>query len=641
MAAGRLGGNDDIVVDARRGEFLCPLCSTISSCVIPHFPRQINQQQPSSTAVPFSMFVNQALSEDEYERYLADLFPPWLASEREELLPAASAFVDRIFSFTTGRHKALTPATHDEWPTLCVCSAVAHTFIMAPGDYAPQILSFIQKTIRSFLSKGTLAAEMRAALIALLAGQGSPSCTLSPTPFVTPKHCAMLSADGEVLPVVDASSFSITLKPILAHDLNALMVLATVLAPDNRRRDVLALFCWLRLIQISIEPPDDSGPDLSDIMHGALEQFREMVRKNCGLSYSAGSSSATFERWLPFLQLANRLQLATRSLGLAEEFSTDQRNSRDLTFDILEQIGIPRFSDLISSGVLATRAARLSISLITSFNRSVVGGDSCVTLARDRHEASVDTSLESFAGSILQHLTTDVTGELPPHLLQYLSSMRGRQQMQRIGAHWPLVGLDPMHPCIDQGVDQLSNQMLGDVTAAFNGLRIADLSHLSLYRSTLQSLGLITLPENFSDLYSHTLDTARAFNNVDVTEPAICLICSRLIFAGNRLNTDAVGGSSGECTMHSQCCGAGVGVFLMLRRAVVLLVHGKHAVYRQSLYLDEDGEVDQHMRSNKPLFLSRSRLQELNKLYLRHEIPREVARQRHSSHGEVIRNSWY
>ena len=354
-----------------------------------------------------------------------------------------------------------------------------------------------------------------------------------------------------------------------------------------------------------------------------------------------------YNRWLPFLYLANRLlscdeAASATPLGLVEDLLADQRVDNDLAFAMLGRIGMPSLFDLTSSGVLTSRAAHLATTLNSSFRQSlVVAGDPHVTLVYDGLEATVDMSLESFAGNILQQLTTDTAGELPPLLLNYLSSMRDRQQSRRIGGEWPLVGLDPMYPCIDQGPDQLSSLISGDVTGAFGGLRVPDLSHLGLRRSTLRSVGLIPLPESFSDLYSRVLDTVRTFDNADVTEPTLCLICSRVGFGGNRLSSGDGIGSSGECTLHAGCCGAGVGVFLMLRRAAVLLVHGRHAVYRPSLYLDEDGEVDQLMRSNKPLFLSYPRLQELNKLYLRHEVPREVARQRHSSHGEVIRNSWY
>jgi hypothetical protein len=71
-------------------------------------------------------------------------------------------------------------------------------------------------------------------------------------------------------------------------------------------------------------------------------------------------------------------------------------------------------------------------------------------------------------------------------------------------------------------------------------------------------------------------------------------------------------------------------------------VSGLHAVYQsQPLYVDEDGQVDLHMRHNKALRLSATRLQVLNSMHLRHEVAREIARQRHFGTGNLLRPGWY
>lgn len=639
-----MGGNDDTVIDAIRGEFFCPLCSTVSNCAIPHFPGSDVQQLQNPLGTSFASFLTLSSSNNSFESYINDLLSPEANSESSELLAASSALVDRIFSFSFQNPKNVAPVSPDEWPALCACSAVAHSLLMAPQDASPQTFSFLLRALRLFISRDTLSTELRASLTVLLSGNESSGCILQPTPAVTPKYCSMLTVDSEAVPVVNSDSFTIMHKPLLAHDLGALMVLGAVLAPSGRLRDVISLFCWLRLLQICIEPQDELPIEATSHNLNGLNNFQETIRRAAELSFSSGRPCAVLDRWVPFLQLAHRLLLCDDSSHLAS-FSLNEGSMIDicddeLGFVLLEQIGLPPLSTVVSSNILTARAIELVKSLRDSFQDFDDPFAQHVTLIRLRPEAPTEVSIESFAGSILQHITAGTANEIPPRLLQYLSSMRDRQRSPRVGVEWSLVGLDPMHAFIDECEAQ--KVLTGDITAECVGrLQLPDLSHLCVRRRTMSLLGLIELPSSFSDLYFDALESLRAFTDVDVTEPAVCLICSRTVFAGNRLNGGTIGISPGECTLHSKSCGAGIGIFLMLRRASVLLISGQHAVYRPSLYLDEDGEVDTHMRSNKPLYLSKVRFRELNKIYVRHEVPREVARHRRSNRGEAIRPSWY
>lgn len=49
---------------------------------------------------------------------------------------------------------------------------------------------------------------------------------------------------------------------------------------------------------------------------------------------------------------------------------------------------------------------------------------------------------------------------------------------------------------------------------------------------------------------------------------------------------------SGRCYQHAKSCGAGVGVFLLLRNTRVLLLHGSRAALTVSPYVDAHGEED-------------------------------------------------
>lgn len=84
-----------------------------------------------------------------------------------------------------------------------------------------------------------------------------------------------------------------------------------------------------------------------------------------------------------------------------------------------------------------------------------------------------------------------------------------------------------------------------------------------------------------------------------------------------------------------------MGVYQFCNRGNVLLISGDLSVLRPSLYVDRYGEVDKTMGFNRPLTLSSARYQQLEALYVRHEIPMFVARQRYNHRGQAIRNGWF
>lgn len=84
-----------------------------------------------------------------------------------------------------------------------------------------------------------------------------------------------------------------------------------------------------------------------------------------------------------------------------------------------------------------------------------------------------------------------------------------------------------------------------------------------------------------------------------------------------------------------------MGIFLFAHIGSVLLISGSLSIWHPSLYLDENGEIDRDMNRNKPLFLSEKRYRSLQKLYLQHEIPREVARSRSQATTQLTRSMWY
>ena len=96
----------------------------------------------------------------------------------------------------------------------------------------------------------------------------------------------------------------------------------------------------------------------------------------------------------------------------------------------------------------------------------------------------------------------------------------------------------------------------------------------------------------------------------------------------------------GSCTLHARKAGSGTGIFFLVQKCTVLLVHNKKSAYSASLYVDEHGEEDTSLRRGRPLFLKDERYESLESLWRQHGIPREVAQIRSTS-DRVIRENWY
>ncbi|XP_048561722.1 E3 ubiquitin-protein ligase PRT6-like [Triticum urartu] len=107
-------------------------------------------------------------------------------------------------------------------------------------------------------------------------------------------------------------------------------------------------------------------------------------------------------------------------------------------------------------------------------------------------------------------------------------------------------------------------------------------------------------------------------------EPALCLLCGKLCSPSWKPCCRA-----GKCLNHASQCGAGVGIFLLVRKTTILLQRSARLAFWPSLYLDAFGEEDHEMHRGKPLYLSQERYAALTYLVASHSLDRtsEVLRQ--------------
>ena len=179
---------------------------------------------------------------------------------------------------------------------------------------------------------------------------------------------------------------------------------------------------------------------------------------------------------------------------------------------------------------------------------------------------------------------------------------------------------------------------------------MSDLSHLGMvHMKDIPTFSLIRLPKSFVELYgivskvkgreeSASLDDS---DDVGNAETAICLLTGTVMRSGSsRRSYHRSQRPPGACTIHARKNGSGIGIFFLVQKCTVLLMHNNKSAYSASLYVDEHGEEDPGLRRGRPLFLNDARHRALEQLWRQQGIPREVAQIRSTS-DRVIRDNWY
>ena len=125
--------------------------------------------------------------------------------------------------------------------------------------------------------------------------------------------------------------------------------------------------------------------------------------------------------------------------------------------------------------------------------------------------------------------------------------------------------------------------------------------------------GLIALPERGEDLYLSLMNTKCKRCQKPPRDPALCLACGEVCCCAGACCRR---GKHGECAQHAAVCGAGVGVFLLVKSTKILLIRGKRICLYPSVYLDQHGEEDEFLKRGRPLFLNKRRYGALEDLWI-------------------------
>ncbi|KAK3696636.1 E3 ubiquitin-protein ligase ubr1 [Vermiconidia calcicola] len=137
---------------------------------------------------------------------------------------------------------------------------------------------------------------------------------------------------------------------------------------------------------------------------------------------------------------------------------------------------------------------------------------------------------------------------------------------------------------------------------------------------------LVGLPKTYDTLTEEAIKRKCPTTGKEITDPAICLFC------GDIFCSQAVccmkDKNKGGCYQHMQKCGGRVGVFLNVRKCMVLFTHGPgNGSFAHAPYLDKHGEPDPTLRRHHQLFLNQRRYDKLmREVWLHHLIPTVISR---------------
>ncbi|KAF5200062.1 E3 ubiquitin-protein ligase [Thalictrum thalictroides] len=124
---------------------------------------------------------------------------------------------------------------------------------------------------------------------------------------------------------------------------------------------------------------------------------------------------------------------------------------------------------------------------------------------------------------------------------------------------------------------------------------------------------LMHLPQIYQDLLERYIKQQCSECKTVLTDPALCLLCGRLCSPSWKSCCRESG-----CRAHAISCGAGIGVFLLIRKTTILLQRSARQAPWPSPYLDAFGEVDIDMKRGKPLYLNEERYAALTHLVASH-----------------------
>ncbi|XP_075465223.1 E3 ubiquitin-protein ligase UBR3 isoform X3 [Ascaphus truei] len=126
---------------------------------------------------------------------------------------------------------------------------------------------------------------------------------------------------------------------------------------------------------------------------------------------------------------------------------------------------------------------------------------------------------------------------------------------------------------------------------------------------------LLQLPENYNTIFQFYHRKCCSVCTKVPKDPALCLVCGTFVCLKGLCCKQQ---SYCECVLHSQNCGAGTGIFLLVNASVIIIIRGHRFCLWGSVYLDAHGEEDRDLRRGKPLSICKERYKVLEQQWVSH-----------------------
>ncbi|KAM4626256.1 E3 ubiquitin-protein ligase UBR3 [Discoglossus pictus] len=126
---------------------------------------------------------------------------------------------------------------------------------------------------------------------------------------------------------------------------------------------------------------------------------------------------------------------------------------------------------------------------------------------------------------------------------------------------------------------------------------------------------LLQLPENYNTIFQYYHRKCCTVCTKIPKDPALCLVCGTFVCLKGLCCKQQ---SYCECVLHSQNCGAGTGIFLLINASVIIIIRGHRFCLWGSVYLDAHGEEDRDLRRGKPLYICKERYKVLEEQWVSH-----------------------
>lgn len=126
---------------------------------------------------------------------------------------------------------------------------------------------------------------------------------------------------------------------------------------------------------------------------------------------------------------------------------------------------------------------------------------------------------------------------------------------------------------------------------------------------------LLQLPEIYNTIFQYYHRKACGVCTKVPKDPALCLVCGTFVCLKGLCCKQQ---NFCECVLHSQNCGAGTGIFLLINASVIIIIRGHRFCLWGSVYLDAHGEEDRELRRGKPLYICKERYNVLEQQWVTH-----------------------